>query len=159
MRNDKRILWVVMWIVVAATIAVAGIGAWRIGPRWLLADLPTPTTEALAPIQPSTLILDRQGQVLYEVIPETGKQTPLSIDEIPAACWQATVAVEDSRFFEHPGFDPLAILRAAWQNWRNGAIVSGASMSALKQEHPPRTRRPSDGCFPASHTRSPAGPI
>lgn len=127
MRNDKRILWVVMWIVVAATIAVAGIGAWRIGPRWLLADLPTPTTEALAPIQPSTLILDRQGQVLYEVIPETGKQTPLSIDEIPAACWQATVAVEDSRFFEHPGFDPLAILRAAWQNWRNGAIVSGAS--------------------------------
>jgi 1A family penicillin-binding protein len=73
------------------------------------------------------LIYDRNGQLLYEVIGDEGKQTPLALQEIPAACWQATVAVEDSRFFSHPGVDLLAIGRAAWSNWRSGTIVSGAS--------------------------------
>ncbi len=94
---------------------------------WLLGDLPAVTPENLAAIRPSTLIYDRHGQLLYEVITGEGKQTPLAFEEIPTACWQATVAVEDSRFFQHPGVDPLAIARAAWQNLRSGEVVSGAS--------------------------------
>ncbi len=98
-----------------------------IGGYWLVGDLPAPTRANLAAARPSTLILDRQGQLLFEAIGDQGKQRSLTFEQIPAACWQATVAVEDSRFFHHPGVDPLAIGRAAVQNWRSGTVVSGAS--------------------------------
>ena len=94
---------------------------------WLVGDLPAPTPQNLAAARPSTLILDRQGQLLFEAIGDQGKQVSLAFEQIPAACWQATVAVEDSRFFHHPGIDPLAIGRAAVQNWRSGTVISGAS--------------------------------
>jgi len=40
---------------------------------------------------------------------------------------QATIAVEDQRFFKHPGVDPVAVLRAALQNVKAGRVLSGAS--------------------------------
>ncbi len=52
---------------------------------------------------------------------------PLPLSEIPLACRQATIATEDSRFYEHPGVDLLAIARAAWRNWRGEGPFSGAS--------------------------------
>lgn len=109
-------------IFLASCLLVCLATAW-----WLLGDLPAPAPEALRAIRPSTLIYDQKGRLLYEAIGDQGKQTPLSFEQIPPACWQATVAVEDSRFFQHPGVDLLAIGRAAWQNWRQGAVVSGAS--------------------------------
>jgi penicillin-binding protein 1C len=39
----------------------------------------------------------------------------------------ATIATEDKEFYRHPGFDPIAIVRAFWQNYRGGETVSGAS--------------------------------
>jgi 1A family penicillin-binding protein len=105
----------------AGLLAVLAFGYWLVG------DLPAPTPENLAAARPSTLLFDRQGQLLFEAIGDQGKQRSLSFEEIPAACWQATVAVEDSRFFHHPGVDLLAIGRAAVQNWRSGGIISGAS--------------------------------
>ena len=104
-------------------LAVAGL----IAGRALFADLPAPSLANLNASRPSTLITDRNGRLLYESIGDASKNVPLSFDQIPAACWQATVAVEDSRFFHHPGVDVLAIGRAAWLNWRDGGIVSGAS--------------------------------
>lgn len=39
----------------------------------------------------------------------------------------ATVAIEDHRFFQHPGIDPLAMCGAALRNVWNRRIISGAS--------------------------------
>lgn len=96
----------------------------------LLADLPDPrrAAGASATAAASILITDRHGRLLYEVIDPAGnKHIPLTLDQIPLACQQATIATEDSRFYRHPGFDPIAIARAAWQNLRGGYTVSGAS--------------------------------
>jgi penicillin-binding protein 1C len=55
----------------------------------------------------------------------------------------ALLALEDRRFWQHPGVDPLAVLRAAAQNIAAGRRVSGASsiaMQVARLEHPaPRT--------------------
>lgn len=40
---------------------------------------------------------------------------------------QAFVAVEDHRFFHHPGVDPIAVARATWRNVRSPGTVEGAS--------------------------------
>jgi len=95
---------------------------------WLLADLPPVHAAGLRATYPTTQILDRNGQLLYEWIdPAAGKQLDLELGQIPDACVQATIATEDSRFFWHGGVDPLAILRALWQNLQSQGIVSGAS--------------------------------
>jgi penicillin-binding protein 1A len=48
-------------------------------------------------------------------------------DEIAPIMKQAIVAVEDKRFFEHNGVDVRGILRAAWEDIRNKAVVEGGS--------------------------------
>jgi membrane peptidoglycan carboxypeptidase len=96
--------------------------------QWLLADLPPVTAVELRAARPTTQLLDRSGKLLYEVLDtDAGKQLDLDVSRIPAACVQATIATEDSRFFYHPGVDPLAIARATWQNLSSGGVSSGAS--------------------------------
>ncbi len=104
----------------------------------LLADLPTVDQIETLAVRPTTRILDRRGRVLYEVLdPNVGKQLNLTgqgavnrygLTGVPEFCVEATLATEDSRFFYHPGVDPLAILRATWQNYQaGGEIMSGGS--------------------------------
>lgn len=75
----------------------------------------------------TTRIYDRSGEVLlYEIFTE-GRRTEVSIDRIPFAMRWAVVATEDDTFYENPGFDPQSILRAAYQWYQEGEIVSGGS--------------------------------
>jgi len=111
----------------AISVLIAGLAGAGIY-TWLLADLPPIDSVETRLVRPTTRILDRNGLLLYEVIdPDAGKQIDLSLDAIPAACVQATLATEDSRFWIHPGVDPIAIARAVLQNLRSNGIASGAS--------------------------------
>ncbi len=124
------------WLALILFLFLGGLLALRLT---ILAELPSVDDLESRLVRPTTRILDRNGRLLYEVLdPNAGKQIDLAADAapgsrygiagIPDACVQATLATEDSRFFWHPGVDPLAIGRALWQNWRaDGAIVSGAS--------------------------------
>ena len=49
------------------------------------------------------------------------------IDELPDLYLQAVVAVEDHRFYAHPGFDIIATGRALMNDLKAGAIVEGGS--------------------------------
>ena len=51
------------------------------------------------------------------------------------------IALEDRRFHLHPGVDPVAVLRAVLQNFRNGYVVSGASTLAMPGDAAPETGR------------------
>ena len=95
---------------------------------WLTTDLPTPEHLRARAALGSTRILDRHGQLLYEVPdPLSGWQRPVRLDMIPLALRQATVAVEDASFYQNPGIDARGILRAAWTDLRSGALVAGGS--------------------------------
>ncbi len=82
---------------------------------------------------------DRNGQLLYPVLNSDDNwcfERPL--DQISPKLIQATLAVEDHRFDYHPGVDPIAVLRALYQNMRHGRTVSGAStltMQVIKLRH------------------------
>jgi penicillin-binding protein 1C len=76
----------------------------------------------------TTHILDRNGEVLYEINdPNAGRRTYVPLNEISPLLVAATLSTEDKDFYSHGGFDPLAILRAFWQNLTSGETVSGAS--------------------------------
>ncbi len=53
--------------------------------------------------------------------------TPVSFDDLPPIVVGAILAAEDETFFEHDAFSVRGIGRAAWQNWRAGETVQGAS--------------------------------
>ena len=76
----------------------------------------------------TTRILDRDGNVLYEILdPNAGRRTYVALDDISPYLIAATIATEDKDFFTHPGFDMFAMTRALWQNYTAGEIRSGAS--------------------------------
>ncbi len=76
----------------------------------------------------TTRILDRNGNLLYEILdPTAGRRTYVPLDDISPYLVAATIATEDKGFYSHPGFDPMGIARAFWQNFNSGETVSGAS--------------------------------
>ena len=76
----------------------------------------------------TTRILDRNGNSLYEILdPTAGRRTYVPIDKISPALLAATIATEDQDFYTHPGFDPWALIRALWVNYRTDGQGGGAS--------------------------------
>ncbi|MGH2971633.1 MAG: transglycosylase domain-containing protein [Gaiellaceae bacterium] len=61
------------------------------------------------------------------VIPAENNRTPVSWGQISGWVPQATVAVEDRRFYEHGGIDPIGIARAVVADVQAGRIVQGGS--------------------------------
>ncbi len=76
----------------------------------------------------TTRILDREGNVLYELLdPNAGRRTYVPLAEISPYLVAATISTEDSNFYSHPGYDVLAIARSFYYNLVSDEIVSGAS--------------------------------
>ena len=53
--------------------------------------------------------------------------TPVSVETLPPHVWQAIVAIEDKRFFEHGPIDMRGITRAVFGNLASGRMASGGS--------------------------------
>ena len=76
----------------------------------------------------TTRILDRHGNTLYEILdPNAGRRTFVKLDQISPALVAATIATEDKDFYNHPGFDPVAITQAIWANITSQGNGPGAS--------------------------------
>ncbi|HZG57529.1 PBP1A family penicillin-binding protein [Paenibacillus sp.] len=77
------------------------------------------------PMAQPTRILDRDGEEIYKLT--VRKFEPVSIDRMPAALLEAIVAIEDRRYYEHPGVDAASIARAVWVDLKEREFVEGAS--------------------------------
>jgi penicillin-binding protein 1A len=86
-----------------------------------------PPLEQLGTYQPSlvTQVYSSDQQLIGQFFIERRILTPVA--DIPERLRRAVIAVEDVRFFEHPGLDYIGMLRAAWTNLRRGGKVEGAS--------------------------------
>jgi penicillin-binding protein 1A len=86
-----------------------------------------PSLDILQGYQPSqvTRVYSDDHQVIGQFYVERRILTPINL--IPKNFVNAVIAVEDARFFEHPGLDIVGIARAAWTNLRRGGRVEGAS--------------------------------
>jgi len=88
-------------------------------------------------VERSGELLDHSGTLLYAFLNEAEQWCfPRGLEDFSPRLIQATLAAEDERFYWHPGVDPLAIVRAAWQNLAGRRVVSGAStltMQVVKQ--------------------------
>ena len=53
--------------------------------------------------------------------------SPVSVDNLPPHVWQAIIAIEDKRFFEHGPIDTRGVLRAMFINLFRGHFAAGGS--------------------------------
>jgi penicillin-binding protein 1C len=116
-----------MFITVALVVTAITFGLYQY--YTLNADLPSVENlrENAAQFE-TTRILDRDGNLLYEILdPQAGRRTYVPIEDISPYLVAAVIATEDSQFYSNPGFDTLAIIRAIVQNYQQGEVVSGAS--------------------------------
>ncbi len=119
--------WARWQIVLLGMLAALGLmGGGAAGSIWYISrDLPP--LDLLQDHQPSqsTRVYADDRLLVGQFYVERRILIPLT--EIPPTLIHAVVAVEDARFFEHPGLDVIGILRAAWTNIRRGGKVEGAS--------------------------------
>jgi penicillin-binding protein 1A len=57
------------------------------------------------------------------------KRIPLKYDEIPAVMKNAILAVEDVRFYDHVGIDPIRIAGAGWKNLTSDKKEGGSTLT------------------------------
>jgi penicillin-binding protein 1C len=120
-------------VVAAAALTLAGVtgvfGYYVACRARLIAPAPTP------------ILYDRHGAFLSQIGFEAGdkERGEKRIDygywplvRIPDRVARATLALEDRRYWEHPGVDPIAVARALWQNIRHHGRRSGASTIAMQ---------------------------
>src|SRR6266705_6680353 len=57
------------------------------------------------------------------------KRIPLKYDEIPPMMKNAILAIEDARFYDHIGIDPIRILGAAWKNVTTQKVEGASTLT------------------------------
>ncbi|MCM5662428.1 penicillin-binding protein 1C [Galbibacter mesophilus] len=75
----------------------------------------------------STVILDKKGQLLGAQIAKDEQWRFPSSDSLPEKFKKSIIAFEDGYFYQHPGFNPVSILKAFSENIEAGEIIRGGS--------------------------------
>jgi penicillin-binding protein 1B len=92
-------------------------------------------------IQSIISLRDNTTRTAYSVEPELithlfdqkrEKRRVLPFEDFPTHLVNAVISVEDKRFFEHAGFDPLRILKAIYINFKERRAAEGASTLSMQ---------------------------
>ena len=119
--------WITLLKLLALAI-VAGLVALVVAVGIAMASLPAFDELKSSPNGQTIRVRAADGTVIVALGPSYGDW--LSFDRIPKVMGDAMVAVEDRRFYMHPGIDPIGMSRSAWVAWRNlgsGRRLQGAS--------------------------------
>ncbi|HEX4503683.1 MAG TPA: peptidoglycan glycosyltransferase PbpC [Scandinavium sp.] len=97
----------------------------------LIADRlwPLPLNE----VAPARVVVAEDGTPLWRFADTEGIwRYPVTIDDVSPRYLQALIQYEDRWFWDHPGVNPLSVLRAAWQDLTAGRIISGGSTLTMQ---------------------------
>lgn len=122
-RGPRRWLALLAGLTASAAVGLAAaiIGAWH----YVAPGLPEAETIREIPLQIPLRIFSRDGRLIEEV--GERRRILVTYDELQPFVVEAFVAAEDSRFFSHPGVDPIGIARAAVNFVATGSRGQGGS--------------------------------
>ncbi|QAX79944.1 penicillin-binding protein 1C [Yersinia hibernica] len=117
--RHRRKIWILALIAVLSPAVL-----WLADKRW-----PLPLTEA----QVARVVVAEDGTPLWRFADADGVwRYPVTLSEVSPYYLQALLTFEDRWFYQHPGVNPLALIRAAWQDLRAGKILSGGSTLSMQ---------------------------
>ncbi|HSD24914.1 MAG TPA: transglycosylase domain-containing protein [Solirubrobacterales bacterium] len=124
--SRKRNPFLAVLLVLGSVLAVGALGAGL----WLLSVYNSaPSIASLRPISKGAVskVYAADGSLLGVIHSDNIRQ-PIGTAQIPQDLKDATVAIEDRRFYSHGGIDPSAIIRAGWEDLvAGGKPVEGGS--------------------------------
>jgi penicillin-binding protein 1A len=132
-RNEggpHRIIFLTLGLIVTG-VAIAGIAA----VAWVInVANSAPSLDTRKPIElgATSRIYAADGKTRLGFINANVLRTPVHSDEIPDVVRQATVAIEDRRFYEHQGVDFEGIVRAAIKNVQSKKDIQGGSTLTMQ---------------------------
>jgi penicillin-binding protein 1A len=128
--SRKRNPFVVVLLVLGSTLALGalGFGIWVMG---VAADAPPLSDLQPVDVGENSIIYAADGSKLGYIQSDTAR-TPVDLDRIPNELQEATVAIEDERFYQHHGVDVEGVVRAAVSNLEAGEIKEGGSTITMQ---------------------------
>jgi membrane peptidoglycan carboxypeptidase len=120
----KRRRWpYVLGAVALLALALAGTVAAR-GPFFFMSCNP----DSLGPssLDRTSYVYSADGQILG-TLGAGGDERPVKLQKVAPIMRQATVAIEDQRFYEHGGIDYIGVARALFRDVTAGGVVEGGS--------------------------------
>ncbi|WP_341964634.1 peptidoglycan glycosyltransferase PbpC [Pseudomonas sp. RC10] len=79
------------------------------------------------------VVLAEDGTPLWRFADANGVwRYPVTVDQVSPYYLEALLTYEDRWFYQHPGVNPMALVRATWQNLSGGHVVSGGSTLSMQ---------------------------
>jgi penicillin-binding protein 1A len=117
-----------IWLSVITLLLIITAVAYAFGRQFVLQGIPQLPDKAKMwelNLETNYTLVDSTGHVIGHRGPYIGR--PLKITELPPYLPNAFLAIEDERFYSHPGIDRKAILRAFFENTKSGRKAQGGS--------------------------------
>ena len=119
MKIFKRLLKAILALILLGIAAIAGLYF------YFSPDLPDAKLLKTIELQTPLKVYTADGLLISQYGEK--RRIPLTLDQVPKRMQQAFLAIEDSRFYIHPGIDPIGISRAVFSLIVTGKKKQGAS--------------------------------
>ncbi|MDQ3740160.1 MAG: penicillin-binding protein, partial [Actinomycetota bacterium] len=122
-----------IFLILGVTAAVVGIGIASVVGYVVSIASGAPSIDRLKPIDPgeTSIVYAADGSKLGYIESDVIR-TPIPGYTIPKVVKDATVAIEDERFYQHKGVDAEGVIRAAIKNLESGKTVEGGSTLTMQ---------------------------
>lgn len=132
-KNGERRNWNWKTISIAVVAGLTGLfllGALFMATAIAILSIGLPDVKDLdnLAVAQSTTIYDREGNVLYVKFGDENRQY-VKLSQMSENIIDATLAIEDEHFYEHPGFDMVGFARAAVSNLVSGSVQGGSTIT------------------------------
>lgn len=119
----KKIIKFLFILSLIGVLCVAGVFYWA----YLKFTQGLPDFTSIEDYKPAAVsrVVSSDGKLVAEFFSQ--RRYPVSLSKVPKVIRNAVIAAEDASFYEHPGIDPLSILRAAIKNFESGRNTQGGS--------------------------------
>src|SRR5687768_9034665 len=118
LRTLSRREWLKVAAGTALAVLVALVGVWTVRHSWAIYQLNRGVGD--------TVFLDASGKVWFR-LDEQRRDVPL--EQISTYLKDAVIAVEDHRYYSHPGIDPIGLGRAVFYNLRTDGRQGGSTIT------------------------------
>ncbi len=119
MKKTHRLIWLIVLL-----LFLTPAGLWLADKIW-----PLPLRE----VKMARIVASEDGTPLWRFADDEGVwRYPVTLDQVSPEYIQALLTYEDRWFYKHPGINPIALVRAAWQDIRAGKILSGGSTLSMQ---------------------------
>jgi penicillin-binding protein 1A len=123
----KPLLSLLAALLTAVTVLTFGVAGLYI---YIAPQIPSVATLEEARLQVPLRIYSRDGALVAEFGEK--RRTPVSLAKVPDLVRRAVLAAEDDRFYQHPGVDYRAMVRAALHLLKTGEKSQGASTITMQ---------------------------